>query len=595
MGQEVWGAVQSLQSLILQQDPEVPKDTLFLMPTILAVEGLGMSAAEELLLEQYRLLKNADTRARENAIIRVPHTVGPDRFDEIVQHFKNVGVTKAAFIFDGTLGPRDLANVMLRSKIPPNWVTIALGRIEVSMIPVLFYLGFDIFDIGRAHEAASHRIRLWRDGEEPVDPTGTHRYCACTSCGNIDDFGKLTHAEFTQVLLQHNIKKMCEMLSESQEAMQSGRLRWLVESITHVSPAMASFVRQINKTLYNYLEEFTPTMGHGEVSLIGPESYHAPVVKRFRDRVATQYQPPSHKRVVLLLPCSARKPYSDSRSHRRFIATIEEAIGRGRAALQEIIVTSPLGIVPRELERVFPAANYNIPVTGDWDAEEVAIAADALIAVMKKFEPDVPIIAHVSGGYCDVVRKAEATLAQSIIYTTPESSATSRDSLKSLQEVLTDLRKMGYFENQQPTVIQDTLRAVADFQFGPGAGDLLVPQKARFRGKLYKMVMCFDNKMQTCSFLGEAGNLTLTIDGGERIKQLNRYWVRFTGDEIRGSSIFAMGVDEADDSIRPGDEVIITDRNDQVVAVGRSEMSGREMRSLDRGIAVTLRHKRREK
>ena len=48
--------------------------------------------------------------------------------------------------------------------------------------------------------------------------------------------------------------------------------------------------------------------------------------------------------VAVLLPCSARKPYSLSQSHRRF----QMAVG-DRA--HELIVTSPLGLVPRDSKR----------------------------------------------------------------------------------------------------------------------------------------------------------------------------------------------------------------------------------------------------
>jgi archaeosine synthase len=37
------------------------------------------------------------------------------------------------------------------------------------------------------------------------------------------------------------------------------------------------------------------------------------------------------------------------------------------------MVTAPLGLVPRELEDLWPAAHYDIPVTGDWDEDELNI------------------------------------------------------------------------------------------------------------------------------------------------------------------------------------------------------------------------------
>ncbi|MAK05202.1 MAG: hypothetical protein CMA03_04890, partial [Euryarchaeota archaeon] len=46
--------------------------------------------------------------------------------------------------------------------------------------------------------------------------------------------------------------------------------------------------------------------------------------------------------------------------------------------------TSPLGLVPRELEELWPASNYDIPVTGHWDAEEKLIVTNTLSGILKR-------------------------------------------------------------------------------------------------------------------------------------------------------------------------------------------------------------------
>ena len=48
------------------------------------------------------------------------------------------------------------------------------------------------------------------------------------------------------------------------------------------------------------------------------------------------------------------------------------------------MVTSPLGLVPRELEDIWPAAHYDIPVTGDWDADELDIINSMIIDICKR-------------------------------------------------------------------------------------------------------------------------------------------------------------------------------------------------------------------
>jgi archaeosine synthase len=374
-------------------------------------------------------------------------------------------------------------------------------------------------------------------------------------------------------------------------AMNSGSLRGLVESYTHANPTSAVLLRKVDSNLYPFLEEYTPTIGKVTVPLIGPESYNAPAIRRFRERLYERYHPPSQKKVVLLLPCSARKPYSDSKSHRRFASAIQTSLGRARHNLAEVILTSPLGVVPRELERIFPASRYDIPVSGDWDSEEIEIASKALRQHLSKFDENATVIAHLSDGYFNIMKHAESEISQSIVYTIENEATVSRSALQALEEVLTDMKNIHSLDDAPPMYLQETLRATADYQFGLGAGNALIPDDANLRGKLYRTVLCQVGKQQTCAFVAENGILSLTLEGGRCIQPLDKYWVRYEGKELKGGSLFAVGIIEADAGIRPGDEVVIIDNEGKVIAVGRSEMSGQEMTEFSKGRAVSIRHK----
>ena len=49
-----------------------------------------------------------------------------------------------------------------------------------------------------------------------------------------------------------------------------------------------------------------------------------------------------------------------------------------------MIVTSPLGLVPRDLEEVWPAGYYDIPVTGDWTQDEINRVTKMLDSLISK-------------------------------------------------------------------------------------------------------------------------------------------------------------------------------------------------------------------
>ena len=573
---------------------------MLILPSMISLEHISERAGGLLLEYQFDFLQKHTSIDPSQTILRVPVGTDLPSMETWIPRFADAGVRAASFTFDGRLGPSDFSSLSLRSALPTSWVAAAMGRMHPSIVPLLYYMGFDVFDTGHAVEAAEKGVRLWPMDSECLRPSNHHtgpkkpyRYCPCAACAQLplDAQGVEGTMSLASLSEQHNLHIYRQVLSESLDAMLSGRLRWLVESYTHGSPALASLLRRVDRDLYTYTEEFTPTTGSTTLDLIGPESYNAPVVRRFRDYVASRYAPPPGKRIVVLLPCSARKPYSDSKSHRRYLSAIESTLGRNPHTVSQVILTSPLGLVPRELERIYPASVYDIPVTGDWDYEEIQIGAEALKKHLAKFDASTVVVAHVSGGYVRIVNAAEPEIRQSVIYTTPEDSPSRRDSLKALEETLKDLKESLDLKQTPGAYLQEIVMATADYQFGAGAGDLLLPLEADFRGKPYGTILCKLAGNQLCSFIGNSGTVSLTLEGARRLQHLKRYWVRLEAPRAKGGSIFAVGVNHADPDIRPGDEVIVVNESDEVVAVGKSEMSGREMCELSRGRAVSVRHK----
>ncbi|WP_175266547.1 DUF5591 domain-containing protein [Acidiplasma cupricumulans] len=52
--------------------------------------------------------------------------------------------------------------------------------------------------------------------------------------------------------------------------------------------------------------------------------------------------------------------------------------------MHELIVTSPVGLVPRELENSYPARFYDIPVIGLWYEDEKLMMKNLLKIILKK-------------------------------------------------------------------------------------------------------------------------------------------------------------------------------------------------------------------
>ncbi|PSP84165.1 hypothetical protein BRC83_05960 [Halobacteriales archaeon QS_1_68_17] len=145
-----------------------------------------------------------------------------------------------------------------------------------------------------------------------------------------------------------------------------------------------------------------------------------------------------------------------------------------------------------------------------------------------------------------------------------------------------------------------TLRAVADYQFGRGAGtalfggdDLTVRRTSSGRPQ---QVLADDGRLVS---YGTDGRFTLGYAGGVRLAgalPADRYRVA-VGEESapylrEGRNAFAKFVRQADPAIRPADEVLVVDGEgdgNDLLAVGRAELSGEAMLDFDTGMAVKVR------
>lgn len=92
----------------------------------------------------------------------------------------------------------------------------------------------------------------------------------------------------------------------------------------------------------------TPAIATGTPPFFKPEFEEA------YQFILRHYQVPERE-VAVFLPCSVKKPYSASPSHRLFDGVISRALPPERT---HIVVFGTCGVVPRELELMYPYASY---------------------------------------------------------------------------------------------------------------------------------------------------------------------------------------------------------------------------------------------
>ncbi|MBJ99521.1 MAG: hypothetical protein CMB48_00710 [Euryarchaeota archaeon] len=225
-------------------------------------------------------------------------------------------------------------------------------------IAFLTWLGVDLHDLSRTRQAHAAGALLTSNGPRKI---------------NLELEGELT--------FELQINQWKNEISTIRDSINNFNLRELVEKRILNYPKSVEQLRHHDYLVYE--RKMKSSARHVSKERIlqcnSPLIRTDPIIMEWSNKISKYYTPhKTRQKLLILLPCSARKPYRNSKSHRRFSQDI------GNVLATEISVTSPLGLVPRELEELWPASNYDIPVTGHWDAEEKLIVTNALSGILKR-------------------------------------------------------------------------------------------------------------------------------------------------------------------------------------------------------------------
>lgn len=432
----------------------------------------------------------------------------------------------------------------LKEKTPVDTVWYAPGSALPSTVHILCYSGFDLFDFIAVDLKTAQGFYCSPEGEFPRSALGSG-LCACQGCKEKDLF---LH---NRLALLHEIALVTRFIEASQ-------LRDLVESRCRLNAAQVAILRLLDHQ-YAFMERNLPVARSGVMRAHSGESLQRAEVRRFAERVVDRYCPPKTD-VAVLLPCSAKKPYSLSQSHRKF----QQAIG-GRA--HELIVTSPLGLVPRELECIYPAGHYDVPVTGYWDAEECTVIAGILSRYFSRHQYR-RIIAHLEGGALKVARMAAEECGITLEYSCRE-HPTADSALSALDTALAGERR----------IRDDRLHGMLSYQFTIDADTRGTTVRGRFPELFY-----LKNNVQIFSIDTGTGLLRPTFDGWNLIPEGYRVYI---DDFIPEGDVLVPGVVKADPGIRDGDEVLVLGA--RATATGRAALPSEDIPHSRRGVAVRVR------
>jgi uncharacterized protein with predicted RNA binding PUA domain len=152
-----------------------------------------------------------------------------------------------------------------------------------------------------------------------------------------------------------------------------------------------------------------------------------------------------------------------------------------------------------------------------------------------------------------------------------------------------------------PTSLQ-RVRRIADFQFGRGAGHAMFPDETTFSYSNTKRIRyAYLGKIRLVTMRAGDGRLTLGYLAARRLHAFfaapkNRVVVMedVVPFILAGKNVMAKHVIASDPMIMAGEEVLVVDENDDLLATGMAVLAGIEMLDFFCGTAVKVRQGRND-
>ena len=401
-------------------------------------------------------------------------------------------------------------------------------------VAVLAWFGVDLFDTSRTRFAVS--------SEHILTAFGPRLPLSGETC-NMDE--ALHHYQ--------------QAIRSVQSAIENGHLRRLAQQQSLNSPRLVEHMRH-SDALSSAQEDLLRAHPSGieTIEFMAQESHLDSEVHSWVDFIQNRYIAPNGlDNTLVLLPCSERKPYRLSKSHRKFINAL------GTNGCHEVMVTSPLGLVPRDLEDVWPAGFYDIPVTGDWTGDELHRVQSMVESLIERH--DYRCIINHSGIDLNI-----DTIE--VIDTRQGESSGSRNALQRLTDAVAHAKQTHELRRRKGEVVNmDRFRSISRYLYNNDAW----LENCRIRGKPPRWKIEKEGEQIALWFYDRAG-FSFSKNAISPLYEHKILPVVHLKPDIKWKGDLHLGIIESyDNNIRRGQDLMVL-QNDQPVGLARSIAPGWE-------------------
>ncbi|MHA1972064.1 MAG: tRNA guanosine(15) transglycosylase TgtA [Candidatus Hodarchaeales archaeon] len=429
----------------------------------------------------------------------------------------------------------------VKQNLPFNKPIHLFGAGHPMFFAIAVFLGIDIFD--------SAAYILYAQKNRYITVFGTNylenlQYfpCTCEVCQThtVKELKQLDRETRTILLAKHNLNVSLEEIRIIKQAIVEGRMYELVMTRILSHPSMAKLIETLfsNETS-TFIEKFDPISKSRALLISHPALVKQPALVHYRNRILDRFYQWNKR----LLICQDFQNIHSAETY-------------------QVIKLSPLfGVVPDELRGVYPLVQHErIPL--EFSAEQIGF--------IKKF-----------------IEKYKSRFDEIVVH----------PSVNLEYEFLT---KYPVFEEKRGkrADTKHILFAMFDYQFGSGVHTVIdTPTLKIERSRKTGIIRRISDERGS---LGTIRPSDFTIVPSPLLASILHKYIkspsqRVTASEesipyvLKNKDLLAKFVLKADPRIRPGEEALVVDSEDNLLNFGKSVLSAQEMIEFDHGVAIQVR------
>lgn len=299
-----------------------------------------------------------------------------------------------------------LVDMILTAKmnLPVDRPLHLFGAGHPFMLALAVALGCDLFD------SAAYAIYARQD--RYMTETGTWRLneldyfpCSCSKCTKATPKEVLAMPqEVRHVLLaEHNLYVCMAEINRIKQAIKDGRLWEHMEQRAHNHPALLQALKKL-ENYQNFIEKNAPTAKKSGIFIFDSVGLFRPEVVQYRKRLAERYSKPEKAKILLLLPQTRTKPFHKTNEYTNTANFLQKLLKKSWERIHVCFYVAPFGIVPIELDEVYPLSQHETALP--LDKETIEYVVNQIVQYIERTNYKAVVLLHKPEDWNNTILKA---------------------------------------------------------------------------------------------------------------------------------------------------------------------------------------------